>query len=275
MGFKPDPKGVRKLGKSVKSRLKQRLEAKPKAKRRFRGWKATVVAQTEEFSVDVPIRYQKITSRAIDEAMNIITKSKSLGVEVNRKLLGEYHYGYWLQDREAVNKRVEDMIQELREKGEWEKTTEEQFNEMVIKASEVPSEDVGYFQVIDGEEREVQQFEKTKDFEITNFVDKGKLWNFLLENFYELWSEKNGLWLLADYLQQHNKLAVCSHIVLRKSFKEYYGLIFPVVRGDQYTFVMALTRMNLEYQHLRPAKPIAEKPARPKTVPKSVLKVDL
>ena len=244
-GRKPEPRGVEKLGKSGKSvrqKLKRELEEKPKKKRRFRGWKGTVVAQTEEFSVDVPIRYQKITSQTIDEAMNIITKSKSLGVEVRRKLLGEYHYGYVADD-----------------------------------GREVPSEDVGYYQVIDGEERSVEQFPKTKSFEISNFVAREKLWNFLLESFYEVWSEKNGLWLLADYLQRQNKLAVCSHIVLRKSFKEYYGLLFPVVIGEEYTVVMALTRMNLQYEHLRPAKPIAEleKPERPKAVPKSVLEIDL
>lgn len=225
---------------SAVDRLKQRLEVKPKKKRRFRGWKATLVAQTEEFSVNVPIRYQKITSQSIDEAMNIITKSRSLGVEVKRKLLGEYHYGYVTDDDREVAK-----------------------------------DDVAYYQVLDGEEREVEQFERTKDFEITNFVPREKLWNFLLESFYEVWSEKNGLWLLADYLQRNNKLAVCSHIVLRKSFKESYGLIFPVVIGDRYTLVMALTRMNLQYEHLRPAKPIAEKPEIARTTPKSVLKIDL
>jgi len=223
-----------------RERLKQRLEAKAKAKRRFRGWKATLVAQTEEFSVNVPIRYQKITSQSIDEAMNVITKSRSLGVEVKRKLLGEYHYGYVTDD-----------------------------------GVEVPEEDVVYYQIIDGEEREVQKFERTKVFEVTNFVPREKLWNFLLEDFYEVWSEKNGLWLLADYLQRKNKIAVCSHIVLRKSFKEYYGLIFPVVVGEEFTLVMVLTRMNLQYEHLRPIKPIAE-PEKPKPLtPKSVLRLDL
>lgn len=226
------------MPRTVKEKLKAKLEKKPK--RRFRGWKATLLAQTEEFSVNVPIRFQKITSQTIDEAMNIIKKSRSLGVEVQRKLLGDYHYGY------------------VTESGE-----------------EVQTEDLAYYQVLDGKEREVQPFEKTKDFEVTNFITKEKLWNYLLENFYEIWSEKNGLWLLADYLQSQKKLAVCNHIVLRKSFKEYYGLIFPVILEDKYTLVMALTRMNLQYQHLRPAKPIAE-PTKPSALaPKSVLKVDL
>lgn len=190
----------------------------------------------------MPVRYQKITSEAIDEAMNIINKSRKLGVEVNRKLLGDYHYAYVTDD-----------------------------------GQEVPNEDVIYCQVIDGEEREVQKFPKTKVWDITNLVPRDRLWNFLIESFYEIWSEKNGLWLLAEYLQQQNKLAVCSHIVLRKSFKEYYGLIFPVVKEDKYTLVLALTRMNLQFEHLRPAKPIAEqrKPETPKATAKSVLRVDL
>lgn len=228
------------MGKSVRQKLKRELEAKSEKKRRFRGWKANLVAQTEEFSVNVPIRYQKITSQAIDQAMNIITKSRSLGVEVQRKLLGDYHYGYVTENGEEVQK-----------------------------------EDLAYYQVLDGKEREVQPFDKTKGFDITNFIAKEKLWGFLLENFYEIWSEKNGLWLLADYLQRQNKLAVCDHIVLRKSFKEYYGLIFPVILEDKYTLVMVLTRMNLQYEHLKPAKPIVE-PQKPIALtPKSVLKVDL
>ncbi len=174
--------------------------------------------------------------------MNIITKSRKLGVEVNRKLLGDYHYGYVTDD-----------------------------------GQEVAEEDVIYCQVIDGEERAVEKFSKSKAFEITNFVPKERLWNFLIEKFYEVWSEKNGLWLLADYLQQNNRLAVCNHVVLRKSFKEYYGLIFPVLKGEEYTLVMALTRMNLQFEHLRPAKPLAEQPqpTTPKATPESVLKVDL
>lgn len=223
---------------SVKQRLKETLKETETVKRRFSGWKGTIIAQTEEFSIDVPIRYQKITSQTIDEAMNIITKSKSLGVTVKRKLLGEYHYGYVTDDGTEVD-------------------------------------DVGYYQVLGGKERLVEQFLKSKAFEITNFVPKEKLWNYLLENFYEVWSEKNGLWLLAEYLHNHKKLAVCSHVVLRKSFKEYYGLLFPVIIGDKYTLVMALTRMNLQYEHLRPAKPIVE-PEKPTALtPQSVLKVDL
>ena len=226
---------------SAKDRLKQRLEAKP-TKRRFRGWKATLVAQTEEFSVNVPIRYQKITSSSIDEAMNIVALAN--GKTVERKLLGEYHYGYVTEDGEEVQK-----------------------------------EDIVYYQLIEGEEpRAVEQFERTKEFEITkdDFVEREKLWNYLLENFYEVWSEKNGLWLLAEYLNNKTKLAICRHVVLRKSFKEHYGLIFPVVIGDEYTLVMALTRMNLQYKHLRPAKPIAEaeKPEALKTKPKSVLEIE-
>ena len=225
--------------KSVKQRLKAKLKEEKK-KSRFRGWKANLVVQTEEFSVNVPIRYQKITSQTIDEAMNIIKKSRSLDVAVERKLLGEYHYGFVTDDGQEVEK-----------------------------------EDLVYYQVIDGKGREVQQFERTKDFEVTNFIPKEKLWNYLLENFYEIWSEKNGLWLLAEYLHKQKKLAVCSHIVLRKSFKEYYGLLFPVVLEDKYTLVMVLTRMNLQYEHLRSAKPIVEPKKPTQLTPRSVLKVDL
>ena len=145
-----------------------------------------------------------------------------------------------------------------------------------MKASEVPKDDVAYFQTIDGEEREVQQFERTKDFQITNFTERGKMWNFLLENFYEVWSEKNGLWILANYLQEQGRLAVCSHIVLRKSFKEYYGLIFPIVIDGNYTLVMVLTRMNLKYEHMRPATFVAEKePETAKETPRSALEIQL
>lgn len=227
------------MPKSVKAKLEAKLKENS-GKRRFRGWKGNLVVQTEEFSINVPIRYQKITSQTIDQAMNIIKKSRSLGVTVERKLLGEYHYGFVTENGDEVQK-----------------------------------EDVAYYQVIDGKEREVEQFPKTKDFEVTNFISKQKLWNYLLENFYEVWSEKNGLWLLAEYLHKNKKLAVCSHVVLRKSFKEYYGLIFPVVIGKKYTLVMVLTRMNLQYEHMKPAKPIVTPQKPTKLAPQSVLKVDL
>lgn len=227
----------------VSKKLKAKLEKKPAKRRIFRGFKANLVVETEEFSINVPIRYQKITSKSIDEAMNIKTMSKSLGVEVKRKLMGDYHYGYITED-----------------------------------GREVSAEDVIYVQMIDGKEVEVQPYERTKDFRIEALIPRNKLWNFLIEDFYEVWSEREGgLWRLADYLHKQNLIGVCKHLVLKKGFKDYYGLLIPIVRDGEYTFMLALTRMNLVFQHFQKAKPIESKESKEeaKAIPKSAIQLEL
>jgi len=230
---------------SVRQKLQMKLKEKREERkpRGFRGFKAVLKAEADDIVISSPVRYAKITSRVIDEALNIIAKSRSLGVPVQRKLLGEYHYGFVTDD-----------------------------------GVEVDAADVEYYQIIDGQEIPVEKFKRTKTLEVINYIDRAKIDNYLIESLYEIWSDVEGgvnLWRFAEWLNNKDKMAVV-RFTFGNSFIEYYGLIYPHIEGDRYVLVMALTRMNIEYNHLMPIKPVsAVEREQPKQTIRSVLRVKL
>jgi len=225
------------------AKLKEKVEEKKKGKSRvFRGFKAKLRAEAEGLAIETEVRYARIDSRVVDDALQVEARSKSLGVKVERKLLGDYHYGY------------------VTDSGE-----------------EVPKEDVYYVQILGDQEIPVQKFKRTKEINILKYIERSKLDNFLIENLYEMWTENiPALWKLAEWLNKTDKVAVAKY-TFGNSFKDYFALIYPVIRDGQFVLVMALTRMNLEYKHLMPITngTVESTPEQPADTVRSVLKVDL
>lgn len=222
------------MEKTISQRLEKKLKTKEKKgkKRKHKGFKANLVATNDSFSLNVPIRYKKLSSEDIDEENNIERLQISTKKKVKRKL--DFR-GY--------------------------------FNEDSVK---VEKSDMAYYQLQDNEWIPVEKYPKSEVFEIVKYVKKDKLWNFLPEKYYELFPEENGLWILADYLQENELIGIIPNVVLRKSFKQYYGLLMPIVEDGKYTFILVLTRKNLYYENLKTAKMFRpketeEKKAKPKT----------
>ena len=225
------------------SKLKEKVEEKKKGKSRaFRGFKAKLRAEAEGLAIEAEVRYARIDSRVVDDALQVEARSKSLGVKVERKLLGEYHYGYVTED-----------------------------------GREVPKEDVYYVQILGDKEIPVQKFKRTKEINILKYIDRARLDGFLIESLYEMWSENiPALWKLAEWLNKTDKVAVAKY-TFGNSFKDYYALIYPIIRDGEFVLVMALTRMNLEYKHLMPITngTVEAIPEQPANTVKSVLKINL
>jgi len=236
-------------------KLKEKVEEKKRGRSRaFRGFKAKLRAEAEGLAIETEVRYAKIDSRVVDDALQVEARSRSLGVKVERKLLGEYHYGY------------------VTEEGE-----------------EVPKGDVYYVQILGDKEVPVEKFKRTKEINVIKYIERAKLDNFLVEilslasmtivpqSLYEMWTENiPALWKLSEWLNKTDKVAVAKY-TFGNSWKDYFALIYPVIREGKFVLVMALTRMNLEYKHMMPitngtVEPVHEQPS--KTV-KSVLKVEL
>ena len=91
-----------------------------------------------------------------------------------------------------------------------------------------------------------------------------------------MWAENiPALWKLAEWLDKTDKVAVAKY-TFGNSFKDYFALIYPIIRDGEFVLVMALTRMNLEYKHLMPiTNGTVEPPEQPADTVRSVLKVDL
>ena len=236
-------KGSEMSKSKVRQKLKRKVEEKKQDSKeesksewhRCRG--ARLVVETDEFSLNVPIRFERMDSSRVDERRNLKRFTKD-GKPVKRKMLGENaHFGY-------VAKQ---------ENGEWK---------------EVNKSKVVRKQKIDGEWVEVSKYKYDSEnvWKPKAFIDRERITDFLIEKFYELGSDVGGLWRLADYLDKRDQVAVLDDVVISTGYRKYWGLLYPVIEDGKYTFVLALTRTKLHYKHL--SKPKPEEPTEPETTTK-------
>lgn len=224
----------------LKEKLAKAVEEKGKT-RTFRGFKAKLIFEADGVNVETDVRYAKMDSREIDEALKIVAKCRTSGKVVEYKSVGEYRKA-WL----------------------------------TAEGEEIPRSDVEFYQEIGDELVSVEPFERTKTIIIEKLIALSKLDEFLIEKEYEVWGDNiSALHKVAEWLSKNDKLAIAK-FSFGRGFKEYYALIYPVIRDSEFVLVMALTRMNKIYRRLMPVKfgkVIAKETAKP-TV-KSVLKVSL
>lgn len=191
-------------------------------KKEFAGFKAQLRFVCKDFEAVANVRYASINSRDIDELVRerIVMMSKKLKKPVQRKLLGEYKYGYVTEDGE-----------------------------------EVPKEDVGYFtQNEDGEWVEVELPPRTKVIEVQRIVDRSKVNEILPEGFYEIWGENTAdipsLAKIAKWLDANDKAGVATFTF--GGLRQYLAFIIPKFVDTKFVLVMILTRKDFEYRHLMP-----------------------
>lgn len=230
------------MSQKVVQQLKEKLkkEEKKPAKRRFRGFKATLRAEADDLALQTEVRYAKMDSKDVDIALKIVAKSRSTGKTVRYGYIGEYHKGYITEDGE-----------------------------------EVPASDVEFYQVLGDEEIPVEKFKRTKTIDVIKYIPMEKLDHYLIESQYEVWSEDiPALWKLSEWLRKNDKAAVARYS-FGNSFKEYYALLYPHIEDGKFVLVMALTRTNLTFKHLMPIDNGTMPKEAPKRTVRSVLKVDL
>jgi len=218
---------------SVIAELKKK--AKKVKRRAFKGFKAKLIFNAENVSVETAIRYARLTSQHIKEKMKVKAMSRTYGVEVKQKLVGDFRKA-WITEHGV----------------------------------EVPTEDVYYVQEQeDGSEIEVEPFERTEEIMILKLIDRKELDNYLPESTYEIWNETNpnGLFKIADYLDKTQKVGV-AHFVARRGFVDYFALIYPRFDNDKFVLQMVLTRTRKVFNrwmpvHAEPTVVIRKK--KPKT----------
>jgi len=222
----------------LREKLSRELERK-RGRRGFRGFKAKLLFEADDLNVEVEVRYAKISSAEIDESLQIVAKSRSLGKIVQYKSLVESRKAWVTEDGE-----------------------------------EVPSSDVQYFQKVGDDLIEVPPFDRTTVFEPERFIPSTRLDEYLIEKEYEVWGDNSSTLLrVAEWLRDNDKIAVFR--ISFGGFKEYYALLYPVFQDENFVLVMALTRMNKVFKHLMSvAEARAKVPVeKPKRRIQSVLKV--
>ena len=187
--------------------------------KRVSGFKATLEFTGEELSVTVPVRFEKVTAKQVQEKLKIVHRHVS-GVEVFNKP-SPYKWGWY--DAEG---------------------------------NEYPENEIKHYQILpDGREIEVKPFERTKTLKIFKLLPATSLSEFLVESQYEVWAEAEtnipALLKFAEYLSRKDAMAVCK-FSFGRGFKEYYGFLYPIFREGKFLLIMALTMQRIQYEHWMP-----------------------
>ncbi|MEM3793300.1 MAG: hypothetical protein QXS76_00175 [Candidatus Bathyarchaeia archaeon] len=199
---------------------------KPSGKRAFHGFKLRLRVELPELAIDVPVRYAKLDSKSIiAEKLRIIHRAPN-GEEVSLRQICENcgHGGTkWAYVDGDGNAYPEDQIR--------------------------------HYQILDdGEEIEVEPFQRTMEMKAIKTVPATALDEFLIEAEYEIWAEEanvGALWKLAEFLSKNDAILVAKH-TFGRTFYENYAFIYPIIREGQFIFIMALTKMRKEFKRWMP-----------------------
>jgi len=242
-----------------------------KAKRSFRGFKATLVISDDKATYEVPIRYARLTSRIVDEKMAIRAIRRSTREPVEQK--------YVQKVVAVIDGEVLGPARELRLKladgREAVITARSERIWLTPSGEEVSPEDVAWVQEVDGQEVEVERFDRTKEIVVEQLIPCEQVDDFLPEGEYEIWAEEprhvQMLKRVAEFMRERGVAGLCTHFSFG-GFKAYAAVIYPVFTKDgRFGFIMRLTRMRRQLQHLMPVDVRVEKPKPRKPKPRSVL----
>lgn len=137
---------------------------------------------------------------------------------------------------------------------------------------EIESKTIEYFEVQkDGKEQQVRPFDRTKIIRIVKEVPAASMSGFLIDSVYELFSvddsSVDSLYQEAErYLK--NDLVGIALFSWGRGFKQYYAIVFPIVRDGKFVWIMRLTQTKEEYQHLMEIPATKELVAQPPTLKK-------
>jgi len=204
--------------------LKEKIEKKKKKARRKTGYKAKLVVNTEEFSIETDVRFSRITSELADEKMRIVMKSRITGEEVKLRQIGSTRKA-WVTE----------------------------------SGIEVLKGDIEYYQNVNGVWVKVKPFKKFEKIEVIDLIPADELLTFVIESEYKIWGENvPALLKIARWLKEKGLVAVTKY-----SFggtKWYYGLIYPFFKGDKFILIMSLTRQRKVIDEMMPieGKPVKE-----------------
>lgn len=130
------------------------------------------------------------------------------------------------------------------------------------EGDEVPEDEVQYYQIVGGEEREVSRQEPTlgrgRTLKPVSWTSLGEIGEFLVTRTYEVWSENeediSQLYELADFVRVRAQAPVVS-VVLKRSILESWGIVTPQFYDDEFSLIMRVTRKRVEPQHHMPVLP--------------------
>jgi hypothetical protein len=226
-------------------------------------YKARFVYSDKNFSIDVPVRWQKFASRDVDKEYPVIYRNAK-GEETRNKM--------WVDgkiiktdadDKEGwFNPNLSNVVTQNR----YPTTA----NGELINKDEVKA-----YQVVDGKETYVEKYKKTDEFNVLALKDMDEYEDWMLESgqgMYKVWAEEeDAIYSLYQftkkYLVEKNKFAVV-YVTSGNSYNKYYGLIRPVIKdvnGKQcFALTMKVAKQKIDWENSEFVMPIIESKPSPK-----------
>jgi hypothetical protein len=208
---------------------------------RTAGNKANLKVAFSDLNLNIPIRYEKINSKDIQEQINIVSQATD-GEIVEQK----FRYV-------DINNPTIDRTADVEQIASRSKVFLGTTNKKIYTSDEVSD-----YQIVensDGTTTETEVSapkETTKDFEINDTRPLDAFDNYLAESEFEVWGEDlSALKTLADYLLAHNICLMCDY-QRANTHKPMKAIIKPIFENNgTWTLVMRTTMTKYNYKHLQ------------------------
>lgn len=204
------------------------------------GYKANLKVSFKDLALSIPVRYEKISSKDIQEQINIVSKATD-GEVVEQK--------YIMTD---INDPMKDASADVEKIAARRKVYVGSNNGKIYTADEVRD-----FQMIEDENGNMTEIEvsapteTTKEFDVNDTRPLDIFDNYLAESEFEVWGDDlSSLKTLADYLIA-NSICIMFDYQRARTHKPMKAIIKPVFEdGGKWTLVMRTTMTKYNYKHL-------------------------
>lgn len=227
--------------------------------------------------MNVEVKYKKVSVNSLVPTPNILMRANGKKVESKRRIVSKVYL--WKGKRLASEIKlidptdIDQATQKPREIPSYEaKELLEQFIYIFVDEAgvEISKKDVEYFLVQEsGQEQRVRPFDRTKEIRIVKEISATNLSSFLIESTYELFHLDDSV---IDTLYEEAERYLKEDIVgiatfsWGNGFKQFYALIYPILRDEKFVWLMHLSMTKLEYQHLMTLPALKIPIAQPPTV---------
>ena len=211
-----------------------------------RGFKANLKVSFNDLAMNIPVRYEKITSKDIQEQIKVVSRA-----EDNESVVKKFRY----MDKENP---MLDRTNEIEEQVSRSKVLIGETNGQIYTKDEITD-----YQIVEGETT-IDEIpvsaptETTKDFVVNDTRPLDSWDSYLPESEYELYVEKeehSSFKRLADYMVA-NDMALMFDFQRANTHKPMKGLVKPVFEQDGFVMMMKFTMTKYSFKHKLDLTPV-------------------
>ena len=202
-------------------------------------YKGTLKVSFKDLDLSIPVKYEKITSRDIQEQIKVISKAND-----GETIVKKFKY---IDKTDPTNNRTDEIEGIVARK----KVNVGEKNGGIYTDDEIKD-----YQLIEGSDGSIQEVEVSAPTETTNVFEIDDTrpldsWDsFLPESEYEIFGDDQAsLKKLADYLLANDVVALFDFQRAR-THKPMKAIVKPVFEANGFALLMKLTMTKYNYKHL-------------------------